>query len=148
MSKREKVAKKKNTGIGKFLLGATVGTGLGILFAPKAGSETRRDLRNKINELTKKVKEIDVEDVKNQLQDKIAEIKEELADLDKEKVLKIAKEKAKDLKQRCEELVQLAVDKGTPVLEKAADEVREKTIDAIKEILEKLENTDKKAKIK
>ena len=144
MSKREKVAKKKNTGIGKFLLGAAVGTGLGILFAPKAGSETRRDLRNKINELTKKVKEIDVEDVKNQLQDKIAEIKEELADLDKEKVLKIAKEKAKDLKQRCEELVQLAVDKGTPVLEKAADEVREKTIDAIKEILEKLENTDKK----
>ena len=119
MSKREKVAKKKNTGIGKFLLGAAVGTGLGILFAPKAGSETRRDLRNKINELTKKVKE-----------------------------LKIAKEKAKDLKQRCEELVQLAVDKGTPVLEKAADEVREKTIDAIKEILEKLENTDKKAKIK
>lgn len=148
MSKKEKVAKKKNAGVGKFLLGAAVGAGLGILFAPKAGSETRRDLKKKIDELAKKVKEIDVEDVKDQLQDKIAEIKEELADLDKEKVLKIAKEKASDLKQRCEELVQLAIDKGTPVLEKAANEVREKTIDAIKEILEKLENSDKKAKIK
>lgn len=147
MSKKEKCTKKK-TGAGKFLFGAAVGAGLGILFAPKAGSETRRDLKKKIDELAKKVKEIDVEDVKDQLQDKIEEIKEELADLDKEKVLKIAKEKASDLKQRCEELVQLAIDKGTPVLEKAANEVREKTIDAIKEILEKLENTDKKAKLK
>ena len=147
MSKKEKCTKKK-TGAGKFLLGAAVGAGLGILFAPKAGSETRRDLKKKIDELTKKVKEIDVQEVKDQLQDKIAEIKEELADLDKEKVLKIAKEKAGDLKQRCEELVQLAVDKGTPVLEKAANEVREKTIDAVKEILERLEEADKKAKNK
>lgn len=147
MSKKEKVAKKKS-GTGKFLLGAAIGAGLGILFAPKAGSETRRDLKNKLNELAKKVKEIDVQEVKEQLQDKIAEIKEELADLDKEKALKIAKEKAGDLKDRCNELVQLAVDKGTPVLEKAANEVREKTIEAIKEILERLEASDKKAKNK
>ncbi|MDD6224259.1 MAG: YtxH domain-containing protein [bacterium] len=147
MRKKEKCAKKKS-GAGKFLLGAAVGAGLGILFAPKAGSETRRDLKNKIDELLKKVKEIDVDDVKEQLQLKIEEIRYELSNLDKEKVLKIAKEKGNDLKQRCEELVQLAIDKGTPVLQKAANEVREKTIDAIKEILEKLEEADRKAKEK
>ena len=147
MSKKEQKI-IKNTGTGKFLLGAMIGAGLGILFAPKSGSETRRDLKKKMDELVKKVREIDIKEVKEELQDKIAEIKEELADLDKEKVLKIAKEKASDLKQRCEELVQLAIDKGTPVLEKAANEVREKTIDAVKEILERLEESDKKAKSK
>ena len=62
MSKKETCAKK--SGAGKFLLGAAVGAGLGILFAPKAGSETRRDLKKKMDELVKKVKEIDVDEVK------------------------------------------------------------------------------------
>ena len=29
-------------GLGKFILGAGIGAGLGLLFAPKAGSETRK----------------------------------------------------------------------------------------------------------
>ncbi len=142
MSKEE----KKSSGAGKFLLGAAVGAGLGILFAPKAGSETRRDLKKKMDELMKKAKEIDIEEVKEQIEDKIDEIKEELRDLDREKALQIAKEKGQDLKEKCEELVDLAVKKGSPVLEKAANEVREKTIEAVKEVLERLEEKDKKAK--
>ncbi|MBE6147063.1 MAG: hypothetical protein E7168_01865 [Firmicutes bacterium] len=137
---------KKSNGIGKFIAGAAIGASLGILFAPKAGSETRKDLKKKLDELTKKVKEIDVKEVKEQLENKIEDIKNELADLDKEKALKIAKEKGTALKHKCEELVQLAVEKGTPVLEKAANEVREKTIEAVKEILERLEEADRKAK--
>lgn len=147
MTKKDCSVKKKS-GAGKFILGAAVGAGLGILFAPKSGSETRRDLKKKMDVLVKKVKEIDIDDVKEQLENKIDEIKEELADLDKEKVLKIAKEKGNDIKEKCEELVQLAIDKGTPVLEKAANEVREKAIDAVKEVLERLEEADKKAKSK
>ena len=139
---------KKKSGTGKFLLGALVGAGLGVLFAPKAGSETRRDLKNKMDELLKKAKELDVNEVKEQLQNKIEEIREGLVELDKEKVLKIAKEKGKALKEKCEELVSLAVDKGTPVVEKAANEVRSKTIEAVKEVLERLEEADKKAKKK
>lgn len=144
MSKKE----CKKNGVGKFVLGALVGAGLGVLFAPKAGSETRRDLKKKMDEFVKKAKEIDVGEVKDELQGKIEEIKKELSDLDKEKVLKIAKEKAEDIKKGCEDLVQLAVDKGTPVLENAANEVREKTIAAVREILEKLEENDKRAKAK
>ena len=141
-----KSSQKKSNGIGKFIAGAALGASLGILFAPKAGSETRKDLKKKLDELTKKVKEIDVKEVKEQLEAKIDDIKTELADLDKEKALKIAKEKGVALKNKCEELVQLAVEKGTPVLEKAANEVREKTIEAVKEILERLEEADRKAK--
>ena len=133
----------KKNGKGKFILGALVGAGLGILFAPKSGKETRQDLKQKINELWDAAKELDVDEVKEQIKNKIEEIKTEIADLDKEKVLKIAKKKGADVKQRCEELVQLAVDKGTPVLQKAADEVREKAILVTKEVLKKLEEKEK-----
>ena len=144
MSKKE----KKSSGVGKFIAGAAVGATLGILFAPKSGKETRQDLKRLFDDFMKKVKEIDIQEVKEQLENKIEEIKAGLADLDREKALKIAKEKAIVVKEKCEELVQLAIAKGTPVLEKAANEVREKTIQATREILIRLEDADRKAKAK
>jgi len=143
------MSKENNkSGLGKFLVGAAIGAGLGILFAPKAGSETRRELKEKMNELVNKAKDIDLEEVKENLTNKIDEIKLELNELDKEKALKIAKKKGNEIKKKCEELKDLAKEKGTPVLENAANEVREKTIEAVKEILDKLEKADKKAKTK
>ena len=134
---------KKKSGFGKFLAGAAIGAGLGILFAPKKGSETRRELKEKLDELANKVKGIDVDEVRESIELKIEEIKAELADLDKEKALKIAKEKGAALKKKSEEWVELAVAKGTPVLQKATEEVRQKTIEVVKEVLNKLEKAGK-----
>lgn len=134
---------KKKSGLGKFVLGAAVGAAVGVLLAPKKGSETRKDLKNKLDDLVNKAKELNMEDVKFAIEMKVTEIKNELEDLDKEKVLKIAKKQASNLKDKADELVNYTIEKGTPVLEKAADAIREKTIVVTKEILNKLEKEEK-----
>lgn len=138
------MSKEKKSGLGKFLAGAAIGAGLGILFAPRKGSETRAALKAKINDLVAQIKNIDMEEVKEEFSRKVEEIKEGLADLDKEKVLDIAKEKATQLKEKAQELVDLAIDKGTPMLRDAAEEVRLKAIDVTKDVLKKLEKGEKK----
>ncbi len=131
---------RKMNGVGKFALGVGLGVGLGVLFAPKPGKETRAELKERFKELLDHVKNIDLDEVREDFQRKIAKLEEEIADLDREKVFKIAKKKGEDIKRHAEDLVNLAVKKGTPVLEKAAEEVRQKAIDVTKNVLEKLEN--------
>ncbi len=131
---------KKKGGLGKFIAGAVVGGALGVLFAPKKGSETRRELTQKLKELLDKAKEIDVEEVKEAFFEKVETIETELKELDKEKVLKIAKKKAKELKELSEDLLEYAKEKGTPVLKKTAEEVKEKVLVVTKEIVKKLED--------
>ena len=138
------MSKEKRFGFGKFLAGAAVGAGLGLLFAPKKGSETRADLKTKIDDLVKQIKNIDVDEVKEEFEDKLEALKEELAELDKEKVLEIAKNKSKELKDKAQELVDLAIEKGTPILRDMAEEVRLKTIDVTKDVLKRLEGKEAK----
>lgn len=132
----------KKKGYGKLLAGVAIGTGLGVLFAPKKGSDTRRELKEKIDEMLDKVKNMDRQEVKENIENKISEIKKELEDLDKEKVLKLAKQKAKDIEKKAEELVEYAIEKGTPILESAASSIREKAIVVTKEVLNRLEKSE------
>lgn len=132
----------KKKGFGKFLAGLAVGAGLGVLFAPKKGSETRAELKAKIEELYIKAKELDMDDVKENIEIKLAEIKETISELDKEKVVEFAKEKALLVKEKCDELVKYVVEKGTPVMEKTANAVRTKATEISKEVVEKLEKKE------
>lgn len=135
-----KLVSNKKSGLGKFLAGIGIGAGLGILFAPKSGAETRRDLKKKLDEFVDALKDVDINEVKDEFLNKVDEIKKELEDLDKEKVVSIAKEKAELLKKKVNELVELAKAKGTPVLEGVATDLRTKAINVTKDVLKKLEN--------
>ncbi len=133
----------KKKGMGKFIAGAAVGGALGVLFAPKKGSESRQDLKDKACKMANKVKDTDYEQIKKEIEEKICNLKEEVADLDKEKALKIAKEKAKTLKQKADDIVALAVEKGTPVLKDLAQDAKEGVINVLNATIKKLED-DKK----
>lgn len=128
--------------IGNLFLGAAIGASLGILFAPKKGKDTRRDLKNKMLDLVDSAKELSIGDISDMVEERINEIRRDLNDLDKEKVLQIAKDKRDEIKVKCQDLVDLAINKGTPVLQDAAIDVRDKTIDVMKDIIKRLENIE------
>jgi len=134
---------RKKGNAGKFILGAGIGAALALLFAPKKGSELREDLKKKLDELLKKAKDVDFEEISEEFSKKVEALKAELKDLDKEKVLKIAKEKAEDLKEKAEDLLILAKEKGTPVLESIAKDVKKSTVSVAKEVIKKLETDEK-----
>lgn len=136
----------KRHGIASLLTGIGIGVGLGFLFAPQSGEKTRKDLKKKMDELVAYLKGIDYNEVKDNLIEKVEELKTELADLDKEKVLEIAKVKAEEIKAKAEELYKAAVKQGKPVVEKAAKEIKTKTVAVLKNVIEKLEEEEKPQK--
>ncbi len=125
---------------GNFLLGAGLGVGLGLLFAPKSGKETRKDLAKAFDELVEKAKEIDVEEVKNAIVVKTRELENMIKDLDKETAKQLIVDKSREVKIKAQELVDLAVEKGTPIVEKTAKEVKSKTAEILKNTASKLED--------
>lgn len=135
---------KEKSGLGKFLLGAGIGVGLGILFAPKSGKETRQELKMKMDDLVEKAKGIKAEDVKATIEAKVKEIKEDLKNLDKETVTTAVKAGAAKIKRKADELVNYAVEKGTPVVEAAAREVKASTIKTLESITAKLKDEEPK----
>ncbi len=138
MSKNEERKGK----VGTLLAGVGIGVGLGLLFAPQSGEKTRADLKKKMDELVAYLRGLDYNEVKDNLIEKVEHLKKELEDLDKEKVLEIAKVKAEDIKKKAEELYQAAVAQGKPVVEKAAKEIKAKTVLVLKNAIAKLEEDE------
>lgn len=137
------MSKKENgVGIGKFIAGAAVGAGLGLLFAPKSGSETRKELKEKGDKLVDDIKNINKEDIKK----KIAELKEDLANLDKETAIEMVKEKASEIIDKADQLIKEAKEKSKPAIEKAAKEIKAKTAEILINAGEKLEDSTKDGK--
>jgi len=131
---------KKGSGFAKFLGGVAVGAGLGLLLSPDTGENNRKALQKKVEELLKKIKEVDIEEVKDELLYKAETLQAELKNLDKETVKEKALDKAQAIKSKAEDLYKYAIEKGTPVVEKAADDVRRQALKVVKDVEEKLED--------
>ena len=57
-------------GKGKLLAGLAIGASLGVLFAPKAGKETRKELKEKMDDLIDKAKNADKKEIKENIEKK------------------------------------------------------------------------------
>lgn len=130
----------KKGGLGKLLAGVGIGAALGVLFAPKSGKETRADLKKQGDKLVKKVKDIDLEEVKDGLIQDFENLKAELADMDMEKAKKIAKKKGKEIAIKANELIEMAKEKSAPVIEKTAKDIKKKLSVMLADLSEKLED--------
>lgn len=135
---------REKSGFGKFVLGVGVGVGLGILFAPQEGSKTRKELKIKMDILLEKLKAIDPEDVKADIIQRVEELRMEIQNLDKERALEIARNSAKKIGQKANDLYDYAKEKSTPVVEKAVKEVKDVTLKAAKEVVNRLETSENK----
>ena len=124
---------------GHFLTGALIGVGLGILLAPRAGSETREDLRKSFKNLTDSIKNIDIEATKALFLDKLSEIQTNLSTIDAKEAVNTIQEKTKMITKKCDELIKASQEEEIPAVEKAALEMKQKTTALAEEIIENIE---------
>ncbi len=137
MEKKDMKEKKKT--VGTLVTGTLVGAGLGILFAPKKGEDTRKEIKDKCKKVSKKVKNLDKEDVVEFVENAKKEIQKDIEDLKNEKALDKVKEKANEIKVRCDEVLETAKTAGNNALEKGVRDFKSKTVKVLQEMIDKLE---------
>lgn len=90
--------------IGKFIAGIGIGTVIGMLLAPKKGSELREDLKEKSQELYDKAQNMTKEDFEALINDAIEEIKLAIDEFDIDEFKETTGAKLAEVKKKLEQL--------------------------------------------
>ena len=90
--------------IGKFIAGVGIGTVIGMLLAPKKGSELRQNLKDKSQELYDKAQNMTKEDIETLVNNTIEEIKQSIEEFDLEEFKETTGAKLSNLKDKLEKL--------------------------------------------
>ena len=90
--------------IGKFIAGVGIGTVVGMLLAPKKGSELRQDLKDKSQELYDKAQNMTKEDIETLVNNTIEEIKQAIEEFDLDEFKEATGAKLSNLKDKLEQL--------------------------------------------
>lgn len=128
----------KKSKLGALVAGIGIGAAAGLLLAPKSGEETRKDIQKKAKQIGKKVKDIDLNQVKEDLVKEFDKFKNEMKDMDKEKAMKLAKEQGTKLLDKCENLITMAKEKSAPMIEKTGKDIKKKLSEMLADASEKL----------
>lgn len=110
---RNKMRKGRVKTFAKIITGASLGASLGILFAPKSGKETRKDIKNKAVESKDFVVE-NVNEVAKNLKEKANEIKdivnEKYEDFSNRNMTEISPETLENIEKNIEEKKEFSKD--------------------------------------
>ena len=90
--------------LGKLLVSVGAGAILGLLVAPKKGSELREDLKAKSSELYGKVKNMTLDDVETALDESIDNLKKSIDEFDADTFKADTKDKLSDLEDKVKAL--------------------------------------------
>lgn len=127
--------KKRNV----FVLGALLGAAAVALLTPKSGKEMQNELLQKVDDLQTKIKDLEVEDVKEAFVTKLDEIKELVNNFDWELSKADLEVKVNDVKAKLNEMVQ-RLDEAKETLKDQAELVQDDleenftiVIDAVKD---------------
>ena len=132
--------KKENVKIMAALTGGIVlGGTLGVLFAPRKGSETREKIKLTFVNLKNKVSKIEEEDIKYYIEKKLKEIDDDKEVLEGTLEYKKAKKQAKKVIKKINKLIDYTTKKGYDEFEDLITELKEKASEISEEILTNLE---------
>lgn len=132
--------KKENVKIMAALTGGIVlGGTLGVLFAPKKGSETREKIKLTFVNLKNKVSKIEEEDIKYYIEKKLNEIDDDIEVLEGTLEFKKAKKQAKKVIKKINKLIDYTTKKGYDEFEDLITDLKEKASEISEEILTNLE---------
>lgn len=132
---------KKETGkiVAGAVAGAVIGGTLGVLFAPRKGSETREKIKLTFVNLKNKVSKIEEEDVRYYIEKKLNEIDDDIEVLEGTLEFKKAKRQAKKVIKKINKLIDYTTKKGYEEFEDLITDLKEKASEISEEILTNLE---------
>ena len=138
--------------IGKFIAGVGIGTVIGMLLAPKKGSELRQDLKDKSQELYDKAQNMTKEDIETLVNNTIEEIKQAIEEFDLDEFKEATGAKLSNLKDKLEQLANSikssdwhanfkeAVNKVSTLLTSTISEIKTKIQDKDFDAIQKLDD--------
>ena len=122
--------KKENLKVMAALTGGIVlGGTLGVLFAPRKGSETREKIKLTFVNLKNKVSKIEEEDVRYYIEKKLNEIDDDIEVLEGTLEFKKAKRQAKKVIKKINKLIDYTTKKGYEEFEDLITDLKEKASD-------------------